>query len=239
MNRFILLLLPAVLLFIQSCTKDELTLPTTVDFKFELVPHDEGSGLKSGPPFDLPFGRMTVNRGSLVISSIEFEGRRDEGRDVFFISDFPEPVTVNLETGETSREISFDIPQGVYNRVEIYIELGGETGIPLSLEGTIKKGQDEKVPLRFEYNIRERIGIRAEPGRNRNRIVLRRDAPSTAKVEVNAGTVFQFVNFQAMQVDPESLMGADGVVLISAESNIGVFSAMAPRIDKAFSIVFD
>ncbi len=240
MQRSITLLPVILLLLLQSCTKDELTLPAPVQFTFEMVPHEEGNNLKSGPPPGIPpAGRIRIDKGSLVISSIEFEGRRDEGKDVFFGTNFPEPVTINLDTGETSHELTFDIPQGVYNRIEIILEIGGDNHTPMALEGKVRKGQSDQTPLRFEYNLRDRIRIRAEPGEQQNRIVLRKDKVTTARIMVDAGEVFQFINLHSLPGGIDSLQLTEGTVLISSQVNTGLFNSMASRLERSFRVIFE
>ncbi len=238
MNKGLLIPLVFLLMF-SSCSKDPLTLPSKVVFDFELISHEEGAGLKSGFPIDPPFGKITVDQGTLVISSIEFDGRRDQGRDVFFVSDLQEPVIVDLEKGDSSMELSFDIPQGVYNRIELFINLGNGDGTSLLLEGMIKKGRQAEIPVIFEYNIPEQIRVRAEPENKGNQIVLTRDKPSKARIIVDAGEVFQFVKLPVLQQATVSVLGDENIIIISPENNINIFNSMASRIERSFRVVFD
>lgn len=234
------LLLPLFLLFMTlACKKNELTLPAKLNFKFELISHEEEDDLKVFNPGGPPFGKLEIDRGTLTIGSIEFEGRRDEGRDIFFESNFPGPLSVILETGEANRELSFDIPQGIYNRVDFYFELGGDDEISLVFEGRLKKGQTESLPLRFEYNIRERIKVRAEPVNQGNKIVLRKDSPSTASIIVDAGAIFQFVNLPALQNAGVSIRNGEEMIIISSGNNSSLFNAMANRIERSFRVIID
>lgn len=229
-----------VLLFLTGCLpKDELTLPAKVNFEFEFVAHEEWTDLKSGPPVQIPAGRLSINRGNLLIEAIEFEGRRDEGKDVFFISNFTGPVKADLETGESNRQVTFDIPQGVYNRIEIDLYLGGDDEIPFVLEGTLRKGPFEEIPVRFEYNLREQIRVRAEPGGQTDRIVLKKDMPSTARVVVDAGFIFRLVNMAMLQDATITVYGDEDMVLINLSNNTGIFGLMATRLEKSFRIIFD
>lgn len=227
------------LLLFSSCSKDPLTLPSKVIFDFELISHEEGDDLKSSPPKNPPFGKITVDQGTLVIGSIEFDGRRDQGRDVFFVSDLQEPVIVDLDKGDSSVELSFDIPQGVYNRIELIINLGNGEGTSLQLDGMIKMGRQAGLPVRFEYNIPEQIRVRAEPGNAGNKIVLTRDKPSKARIVVDAGEVFQFVKLPVLQEAAVSVLGDENIVIISPENNINIFNSMASRIERSFRVVFD
>lgn len=247
MAKWFLLTSFAVSILIASCTKDELTLPVRVSFDFELKPHEEGSLLKSsleeGPgilqPPNIPGGRLSISRGSLAIESIEFDGRRDEGRDVFFISDLPGPLLVELETGKVNRELSFDIPQGVYNMVEIYLNPGGGDTAPLILEGNLTRGAAGEIPVRFEYTISEKLKIRAESKHQSNKIVLRKDVESKASIIIDAGSVFQFVNPSVIRNASVSSIQGKEIIIVSPDINVDIFNALAARVEKSISIVFN
>ncbi|MFW5835621.1 MAG: hypothetical protein ACOCU3_01570 [bacterium] len=227
-----------LLLLMSGCTKDPLTQPAKVFFDFELIALDE-ENLKNGPPVDIPAGKLSVSQGTLAIESIEFDGRRDQGKDVFFVSDLARPLLIDLESGNSNQNISFDIPQGVYNRVEFDLMLGGDGEIPLVLTGSIKRGNISEIPLRFEYNIREQLRIKAKSAKQEEKIVLRKDTPSTARIVVDARSIFQLVNMSVLQNANVSILGGEETILINLENNGEIFNSMANRIEKSFSIIFN
>jgi hypothetical protein len=239
MKKGIFLLAIIFLLLQPACKKDELTRPARVFFEYELISHDEDNNLKSGPPFPVPFNRLTIDNGSLTVSSLEFEGRRDEGKDVFFISSMRQPLVVDLETGKGNQLLIFDIPQGVYNFIEINLNLGGNDGIPLILEGKINSGTPNEIHLRFEHDIFEKIRIRAESVLASTKIVLRKDTPSKAKIVLDSRYVFQFVNVMALRDADISIIDGKEVILINSLNNINIFNRMAERLEKSFSVIFD
>ncbi len=231
------------LLLLTSCEKDELTLPAEVNFEFEFIAHEDGI-IGNGPKklssnLQQPPGKIEIDQGTLVIESIVFDGRRQEGEDVFFTSDLSEPVVVNLQTEESNKPLKFDIPQGIYNRIEIDIELDGNNKLPLVLEGNFKKGPLEEFPVRFEYDISEKIRVRAKPAGNIDNIVLKKDTPSIAKVRVDANSIFQLVNMS--MINDANITDIDGeeVLLINNESNGNMYSIISARIDKSFDVIFD
>jgi hypothetical protein len=237
MNKKKLLPVLLFLLLFYSCRKDELTLPARVVFAFELIAHEDGAHLKGGPPSNLP-GRITVNQGSLTIGSVEFDGRRDEGRDVFFVSDLRQPILVDLENGTSSAPLNFDIPQGIYNIIEIHLDLGGDDMLPLVLEGKINQGTPNEMPIRFEHNIREKFRIKAEPGQG-SKVVLRKDTPSNARIIVDSRSIFQFVNPSVIKDASVSVINGENVILINSITNNSIFNKMADRLEKSLSVIID
>jgi hypothetical protein len=240
MKKDIFLPVLVILLLFSACRKNELTLPAKVFFEFELIDYLDDNNLKSEQSIPVPLGKMTVDKGLLKINSIEFYGQRDEGRSVYFISDLRQPLVVDLESGISNQVVSFDIPQGIYNLIEIQFELLSDGGIPLVLEGSIAREPSEELPLRFEYeNLHEKIQTRAESGQNSNKVVLRRDTNSTARIIIDSRSVFQFVNRSMLQEASLSSIGGEEVLLINSFSNKNIFNIMAERLERSFKVIID
>jgi hypothetical protein len=239
MNRNIIIPVIIILLLLASCRKDELTLPAKVLLEFELITHEEeAANLKSGPPSNLPGGKMTIDQGSMIIGAIEFDGRRDEGKDVFFVADLKKPVIVDMKTGSFNQALSFDIPQGIYNLVDFYFELEKGNGIPLVLEG-IRRGPLNELPIRFEYDITDRLIVRAESKANSKKIILRKDNTSKARIILDARYIFQFVNIPLLQDASISIVNNKEVILISSTTNVNIFNMMAERLEKSMKVIID
>jgi hypothetical protein len=224
-----------ILLLSSSCQSD-LSLPAKVFVKFNFISFGDEDNLKSGYP--LSPGHMQVNHGSLRILNIEFDGRRDEGRDIFFTSNLPKPLIIDLESGISNQELSFDIPQGVYNFIEFHLALGGDGQTPLVLEGKVK-GASGEIPIRFEYKVHEKIRIRAETKQKGQKIVLRKDSPSTARIIIDSRFIFQFANASMFQNANVSTIDGVQIILINSGTNDNIFNALANRIEKSFSIIID
>jgi hypothetical protein len=238
MNKGLFLPVFILLIIFSACRKDELTLPAKVFFEFEMISHEEEENLKSGAPFPVP-GRMTVDRGTMSVSAIEFQGRRDQGRDVFFVTNLRQPLIIDLEEKNNNQALSFDIPQGIYNQIEIYLDLGGNTGIPLVIEGKISGGTPNELPLRFEYNIREKLRTRAESGQSSSQIVLRKDTPSNARIILDSPSVFQFVTMSVLRDAAISVIDGKEVLLINSNININIYNIMAERLERSFRVIIE
>jgi hypothetical protein len=93
-----------MILFIAGCIKekDELTLPVRIKLQIAALPLQENYFLYA---FE----------GKIGIKSIQFEGKREAGEDIFFETD----PKMNLQTLQLSSKptgiLEFEIPQGIYN----------------------------------------------------------------------------------------------------------------------------
>jgi hypothetical protein len=232
-----LFILFAFLFLAISCQKDELTLPTKVLFKFGMLSsfHDDEIGNKNivySPQF-------IIDKGHFVFENIEFDGRRDEGKDVFFISNFPAAVEAVLENQETNFEVKFDIPQGVYNKIDISFYIDNSQQIPIILEGKFKTGVIEKN-IRFEYNHSEKISVRASNKQNpQNSIVLRKDESAIAFVIVDTEFLFRFISISAIMNAESFMINNNEVILINNQYNSELFNQIAGRISNCIYITFE
>ncbi len=240
MRTFALLL---ILMFaLNSCRKDELTLPAKVYFNFEIEPHQD-SELKSHPAGSAaspPFGQLEIGTGRLLVRAIEFDGKREQGRDVYFISDFDAPLQIMLGKHEDNVEVSFDIPQGSYKKIDIGFHLGdfNGTGLPsLTLEGNMVLPNSQSVYLRFEYHFDDIIVVRSRGSVANENILLRKDKVSTATVEIDVPFLFRFINMGELMSGQFAHENGNEVLVINEHKNQALFNKLANRLNNAFSVV--
>ncbi len=227
-----------------SCSKDELTLPSKVFFHFGMTPHSdtENDNLKAGyssagQPGPISF---TIDKGTLVISAIEFDGKREQGQDVYFVSDFPAPVVARLHEEGTQAAVNFDIPQGIYKRIDISLHLGnGPDELPLKLEGIFNRPGMGSVTIHFEFSFDDIITIRSTGSGANQEITLRKDHPSTASVKLDAGSLFRLVNPAVFMNADITVENGQNILLISNNHNRNIFNQIAARMNNAFTVVFE
>ncbi len=219
---------------LTSCVKDELTLPAEVEFKFGMLSYlNKDSNLETSAE-----RYYSIDKGTLIIDAIEFDGIRRDGKDVYFISDFPFPLVANLKDQKTNFDVRFDIPQGVYDRIDISLYLSNSRTSPLLLEGRMKTSELTQTPVRFEYNFTEQLNIRTI-AKSAQTIVLRKDKLSVAMVTVDAEALFRLTNYLTLNSAEISMVDKTNVLLISEQNNTSIFSQLANRINNAFTVSFE
>jgi hypothetical protein len=229
-----------VLMGLTACEKDPLTLPSRVNLQFGMTPRESGTGQTGGPETQTtgqtsPF---VVNQGNLTVGDIAFEGRRRDASDVFFTAEFNPPILSNLSQGTSNQPVSFDIPQGVYQRIEMVFELGAPGHLPLELRGMASLGPLGNVPVLFQYHHEEAVRVVAKASQGQE-IVLDREKPSTARVIIDADFLFRLVNTgMLLNADITSING-EAVILISNNTNNNIFNMVAARLSQSFQVVFE
>lgn len=236
-------LLPLFLILFLSltfCQKDPSTLPAKVKFNFGMTPLVAEEGLKDAAVSADQSGQvyLTMDGGTLVVSTIEFEGRRQNASDVFFTADFDPPIVVDLETQTMSRLVQFDIPQGIYERIELIFHLGAPGHLPLLMTGEANLPNIGQKSVRFEYQYSEPVRVVAKSISGGN-IVLKKDVPGTATVDLDASHLFRLVNIGLLVSSEVHNQNGTDVILINQDMNSPIFNVIANRISQSFDVIFE
>lgn len=232
MRKAIFLAFIYLIICFVSCEKDDLTLPVGVDFIFSMDSFHIDNSSKSGNSF-------IIDEGVILIKEIELDGRRDEGEDYYFTSEFSAPVIAQMHNQVMSQQISYDIPQGVYNRIELNLTIGDSSEYALQLRGRFQRGPLEDIPVQFEYVFQEKIRIRAKNSIGDDQIVLTKDSDIKATVSMDVPYIFQLVNMNMIQnAKFTNINGAD-IMVINNKNNTDIFNLLATRLDNSMQAKFD
>jgi hypothetical protein len=251
-----------IIVFIASliqfgCKKDELTLPASAKFVFEMTPFeiedeeiddenedetddndDNKNALVSipsnnNPPFDNKhdFNYLKIDKATLTITAIELDGKREQGKDVFMVSDFDPPLKIDLTSNETrDYNVSFDIPQGIYKKLDIQFYLGTEENPAICFGGLIKQGNPQKIRFSFEHSLKERVRVRAMKEKPSDPIVLNKDKKYHARVIVDARYMFQNMTMNQLQSTNIISTPNGKEIKINHNNNKAVFGLMTGRL---------
>jgi len=232
MKKIFLLFWIFCIAVITSCEKDELKLPAEVKLGFDMNSFNLEDNVKAGQQF-------TVDEGYLILSGIEFDGKREQGEDYFFTSLFDEPLQAEMHSGVANQDVSFDIPQGIYSMIELSLTLGDEEGPALWLRGRFQKGPLEDVAVLFEYSFREEIRVQAKNKEGNRQVILRKDTPATATILMDAPFMFQLFNMGLLKNAEYFSIEGEETIIINNERNTVIFNLLAPRLDKSLQVIFE
>lgn len=215
-----------------SCEKDDLTLPVQVDFEFTMDSF-RFEGSKNTHSF------FEIDKGIINIQQIEFDGRRDQGEDYYFTSGFNSLVQAQLHNKIISQNISYDIPQGIYNRINLNLFIGDGYEDALCLQGRFQKGSMNEIQVIFKYSFQEQIEIKAKNSIGNDQIVLSQDSQMKANLVLNVPYLFQLVNMNMIQNAEITINEEKEVIEINKEKNIDIFNLLATRLDNSMRVVFE
>lgn len=227
--KSVLIIIQLILLTtIGACIKDELTEPVQVSLQFSMnTEPEEGKYLK----FD---------QGELIFGSLEFEGNREAGEDIFFVSTLENNLEADLDSRQSNQEVQYDIPQGIYNRIKLRIGNDGlDTGPVITYTGTYSSIHDGDIPVRIEFTGIEALQIDGINGTTGGDIVLNKEKPATAELYFDPFFLFQISNSRQLESATVSIVDGEPVIIISKDSNSVIFNIIINRLERSVSAIFN
>lgn len=210
-----------------------MTKPATVDLRMEIAKGEVNlrtEGSKSA---------IKIQKTRYRFSEMEFQGYRQSGNDYFFTKDFEEGLEVVVEEGKPAALLNFDMPQGVYERINISLKVRKSTAAPsVVMEGYYTNNQMVEIPLLFEYNFDEVFEYRANPGINNGTISISKSTNNEASIQFNPSYWMQLINARMLQGAKLSLVENIPTIVISEESNEHIFNLLSSRIKNASELKF-
>ena len=200
--------------------------------------------LENIPGNKIQIESVEINRGKIFLTDIEIEGIREQGEDVYLAIPFEPPLQIDVKEGVASdQHISFDLPQGIYEKLEFRFFLGGEKQTAIQFQGNIKPGNSAKTGFYFDYIKQENFLVRAMRKNHRptENIIINKTKTAKASMIIDAGNLFS-----ALLIPPFSLsipVGNDGGNKITIsnlnDENKAIFGLMQGRLEKSVSVVFE
>lgn len=215
-----------------SCTKDELTKPASVNLSMEIVKDEVNLRTNSSGP------AVKINKTHYVFSEMEFQGYRQSGNDYFFTKKFEEGLEVTVEEGKPTSLLSFDMPQGVYDRINISLKVLKNTEASIVMEGFYTNNKMEAIPLIFIYNFDEVFEYPARPGNNSSTISVSKASSNEATIQFSPSYWMQLINARMLQGAKLDLIAGRPTIVISEESNTHIFNLLTSRIKNASELKF-
>lgn len=270
LKRLFILFLGSAFFFV-GCQKDELTKPAEVDFLFQMntfetewiddEPDDDDDeyalqknatidanqspvSVPGNNPFQNGFqpAAFAIGKTQMVITGIEIEGQREQGKNVFMARDFTPPLEINLENDEPADyDVSFDLPQGIYTKLEFQFHVGNENHPAFEFSGPVTGNASEKVDFQFRYQNREKIKTRALHNKNiSENIVIDKSKKTRATITVD--TEYLFANITRNHLVNSKASGPPQgrpFIMVDQKNNMHIYGALANRIEKSIAVVFE
>ena len=221
-----------------SCEEtEEFKIPSDVDFRMDI---NRGGN---------PGGRLNFTSGYIIISSFSFEGRREQGGDVFFTKEYERGLLVPFDATQPVDALAFQVPQGNYLRVEVEIETYDDTSVSgLVVSGSYLHSNGTRYPIRFELSSSVDMEIEARDKSGSKEIVLKQSSPATAKIKLDPVKWFAAVPLShldnailTVEESEGEMEGEQGssYILINEGVNESIYEIIITRIQQSAEIVFD
>lgn len=249
-----LLIYAGILGLMGSCTKDESTLPAAVNLQLELSSDHVEVGARNSTDGDARTGAKTGAKNTIRIESAQyriaemsFEGYRESGQDYFFNREFEDGLAVAVKAGGSAGILSFDMPQGVYERIGISLHLSRSSNgsvqpynkeAAIVMHGYYLNNKEEEVPLIFVYDYDETLVQTARHAGGSKSIAVSQGQLNEAGFAIDLSYWLQLINGSMLQ--GAKLTAVDGLptVIISEDHNEHIFNLLSSRIKNATQLTF-
>jgi len=261
MRRYLMLaFLVFILAGLSSCTEDEFIEPATVDLKIRMTnpePFDDQQG--GGPPFE---DELEFSSGKLQLSSIEFEGERENNDRHYFSRDFSELLVADLSEGELNQSVRFDIPQGSYKHIRLRLHTcQADTCAGLVFRGRWGRDDDdddedddddddsskkqafqmndpEEMPIELNfYEKDETIPLTVKTKDNQQQILIEKDNYESLEITIDLAHMFRTINPGRLRQAQVHGSGNQRRIIVSAQHNTDLYFSLADRVERSITAV--
>lgn len=193
-------------------------------------------------------GRLNFTQGHISLASFAFDGKREEGGDIYFEKEYEQGLQISFNQGQPGEALKFQIPQGNYTRIEIELESFDDLDDSgLVLTGTYLNASGILYPIRFELGSSLAFEIESKDGSGNSQILLKAGTPATAIIKLDPIKWFETV--PASYLDNAVLEVEEGenegeveagasFILINEETNENIYEIILNRIEQSTETVF-
>src|SRR6056297_1883682 len=215
-----------------SCDRDELIKPVEVDLQVNMESYQSDSK-------NFQSNRFLIDKGEIRFSGIEFDGKKENSDDYYFSKSFSPLLAGDLEDNSLNRNVSFDIPQGTYNPINLSLFLSNSDTIPaLCLQGTYQSIQHVEVGVYFNFFRNEEMFMfKAENTSGNKKIVLKKGEQKNLQIDLKLQSLFRF--FNPNQLESAEYINEDGnkKIIISETHNTDIYYSLVNRFKNTIHVI--
>lgn len=225
-----------VLLGLLSSCQDheEFKIPTDVGFQVDMNRNASTNG------------RLIFNEGHIMLSSFSFDGRREEGGDIYFEKSYEQGLLITFHPDIMVEALQFKIPQGNYTRIKIALETQDSADVSaIVVTGSYLLSNGTRYPIRFEFSAALDLELESRDEAGNIQIVLKKGTPATATIKFDPVKWFEAVPASyldnaelVMEEQEEGVEAGTPYMLISEESNEHIYELILSKLAQSAKIVF-
>lgn len=229
-----------LVLSMLSCTKDELTRPVQAELVLEIVENDVASKK------DL----LEVEGGRMIISELEFKGYRENGENYFFTRKFPDSLKVNFSIKTTTPILTFEMPQGLYNKIELSLGISTKKKVKpvgndidraeltggVELWGTYIDTHGKVLPFVFIYTDVNALKYTAASPDGDQQVMIKDKSNYKARLQFDPLQWMNLINPRMLQSAKLNQLEGVPTILITENHNTHIYKLLASRIEKSATL---
>lgn len=174
-------------------------------------------------------GTFVFSSGHIAINRLEFEVEA-ENDSIEIEFELEQNTLIDFATGLSNPDINtVSIPAGVYEEVEIEIELNNNYDLPaVVMNGVYTAPDGAQHPVRFEFNSEETFEVERE-----GIITFTEDQRAITQITIDPTIWFAEVTDEMMA---NAVKDVDGIIVVSEEINSEIFDTVADGLDLASEV---
>ena len=250
-----------ILAGLSSCTEDEFIEPATVNLKITMAnpePFDDQPG--GGPPFE---DELEFSAGKLHLTSLEFDGERENNDSHYFSRDFSGTLVADLSEGKLNQSVSFDIPQGSYKHIRLQLhtcQTDSCAGLVFrgrwgrdddddndddddddddsSKKQAFQMNDPEELPIELNfYEKAETIPLTLRTQDNQQQILIEQDNWDTLEITIDLAHMFRYINPGKLRQAQVHGSGNKRKIIVSAQHNTEIYYSLMERVERSITAV--
>lgn len=242
-SLYTLIICTGLMVLAGACAKDDSTMPAPVNLQMELSSENVDIGARTTAK-----NTIRIERAQYRIAGMAFEGYRESGKDYFFNRMFEEASIVAVKAGGASSIVSFDMPQGVYDRIGISLQLKRSDGksndmvyneeAAIIMDGFYLNTRGEEIPLIFVYDFDETLSQTAKNAGGSDDIAVSQRQNNIASIAFDLSYWLQLINGRMLQGAKLTEVAGQPTIIISENENEHIFNLLTTRLENATQLTF-
>lgn len=181
-------------------------------------------------------GTLSIKAGNILLTSLDFSGKRKKGGDVAF--QHACNVSVDIATGIPSSSVSFDIPQGTYTAMDCKLLFSSNPSgsNTIVLTGSYTQMNQQVVPVIIEINASYPFNIHVKENNGADEIVLVKDSPRQLRITVDIGEWLATITSAMLESATQVNIGGQNSIYINSVTNGALYNNISTRISSGLGV---
>lgn len=177
---------------------------------------------------------LEIDSFSISMNNFSMVGNRIQAEDIFLVS--PETVSGTFVDADDQLSLSFDIPQGTYEQMQLSMQLSGSSS--LTIRGTYHLASGNTKLVLIDFDVQDYIVKKILQGGSET-VLIDKDSPGSIVLTLDASVLFSDINPSYWNGASPSVVGGQNAIQISNTENANMHSLIANKISASLAYEYN
>lgn len=173
---------------------------------------------------------LEIDTFSISMNNFSMVGNRIQAEDVFLVN--PSTVSGSFIDAENQLSLSFDIPQGTYEQLQLSMQLSGSSS--LSIRGTYHLASGATKLVMIDFDEQDHF-VKKILQNGSETVLIDKDSPGSIVLTLDANVLFGDLNPSYWNGAATTVVGGQNAIQISNSENADMHSAIRNKISAALA----